>query len=198
MGKLSGLTKYRTTDLFLWALILCLFETLIVKAGTTLFASQPYTVSLVPALVAIVYMRWGAYGTFQAFLGGIVLCLASGCGLEVKQVAVYAVGNLFSALVLPILKKRGKKIRDSWLMSAIFASAVALLMQVGRAVVSLVLGDMLSAVIGFIATDVLSGVFAVVLVLIARRMDGVFESQVSYLIRVQEAEKEARREGEGY
>jgi energy-converting hydrogenase Eha subunit A len=194
----SGLAKYRATDLFIWALILCLFETLIVKAGTTLFASQPYTVSLVPAVVAIVYMRWGVYGMVHAFLGGLILCLASGFGLEVKQGAVYAVGNLLSATVLLWLKGREKKIRDSWLLSAIFASAVAFLMQAGRAVVSLILGDTPSGAVSFVATDVLSGVFALVLVLIARRMDGVFEKQVSYLLRVQEAEKEARREDEGY
>ena len=198
MSVRSGLAKYRATDLFIWALILCLFETLIVKAGTTLFASQPYTVSLVPAVVAIVYMRWGVYGMVHAFLGGLILCLASGFGLEVKQGAVYAVGNLLSATVLLWLKGREKKIRDSWLLSAIFASAVAFLMQAGRAVVSLILGDTPSGAVSFVATDVLSGVFALVLVLIARRMDGVFEKQVSYLLRVQEAEKEARREDEGY
>ena len=198
MSVRSGLAKYRATDLFIWALILCLFETLIVKAGTTLFASQPYTVSLVPAVVAIVYMRWGVYGMVHAFLGGLILCLASGFGLEVKRCAVYAVGNLLSAIVLLWLKGREKKIRDSWLLSAIFASAVAFLMQAGRAVVSLILGDTPSGAVSFVATDVLSGVFALVLVLIARRMDGVFEKQVSYLLRVQEAEKEARREDEGY
>ena len=198
MSVRSGLAKYRATDLFIWALILCLFETLIVKAGTTLFASQPYTVSLVPAVVAIVYMRWGVYGMVHAFLGGLILCLASGLGFEVKQGAVYAVGNLLSATVLLWLKGREKKIRDSWLLSAIFASAVAFLMQAGRAVVSLILGDTPSGAVSFVATDVLSGVFALVLVLIARRMDGVFEKQVSYLLRVQEAEKEARREDEGY
>ena len=198
MSVRSGLAKYRATDLFIWALILCLFETLIVKAGTTLFASQPYTVSLVPAVVAIVYMRWGVYGMVHAFLGGLILCLASGFGLEVKRCAVYAVGNLLSAIVLLWLKGREKKIRDSWLLSAIFASVVAFLMQAGRAVVSLILGDTPSGAVSFVATDVLSGVFALVLVLIARRMDGVFEKQVSYLLRVQEAEKEARREDEGY
>ncbi len=196
MGERSSLAKYRATDLFIWALILCLFETLIIKAGTTIFASQPYTVSLVPAIVALVYMRWGGFGALHAFLGGIVLCLASGSGLEVKQCAVYAVGNLLSALVLLALKGGKKKIRDSWVLSASFALAVALLMQVGRALVSLALGEVFSAAISFVVTDMLSGVFAIILVLIARKMDGVFESQISYLIRVQEAEKEAH--GEGY
>lgn len=202
MGERSGLAKYRATDLFIWTLLLCLFETLIVKAGTTLFASQPYTVSLVPAIVAIVYMRWGGFGAILAFLGGIVLCftgsLGGSLGFELKQYTVYAVGNLFSILVLPVMKGRKKRIRDNVFLSAVFASAVALLMQVGRAVVSLILGDVISGAISFITTDVLSGVFAIILVLIARRMDGVFESQVSYLIRLKEAEKEARHEGEGY
>lgn len=198
MGERSGLAKYRATDLFIWALLLCLFETLIVKAGTTLFSSQPYTVSLVPAIVAIVYMRWGGFGAILAFFGGIVLCLATGLGLELKHCTVYAVGNLFSILVLPVVKGRKKRIRDNFFLSAVFASVVAFLMQVGRAVVSLILGDVISGAISFVSTDVLSGVFAIILVLIARRMDGVFESQVSYLIRMQEAEKEAHHEGEGY
>ena len=198
MSEYSSLKKYRMTDLFIWGLILCVFETVVLKAGTSLFPSQPYTVSLVPAVVAIVYMRWGLYGMAHAFLGGVVICLASGLETGLKQVAVYAFGNLLSAIVLLWLKGREKDIRDSVLLSAIFASAVALLMQVGRGVVSLILGDTISWAISFVATDVLSGVFAIILVLIARKMDGVFERQISYLLRVQEAEKEARSEGEGY
>ena len=194
MGKSSSLAKYRATDLFFWGLILCVFETLILKAGTVLFPSQPYTVSLVPALVAIVYMRWGVFGMVHAFLGGLVICLAGGLTLSLKQVAVYSLGNLLSAIGLIWLKGREKKIRDSWFLSMVFASAVALLMQVGRAAVSLALGDTISGAISFVVTDALSGVFAIVLVLIARRMDGLFERQVSYLLRLQEAEKEAARE----
>ncbi len=198
MGEYSSLSKYRTTDLFIWGLILCVFETLILKAGTSLFPAQPYTVSLVPAVVAIVYMRWGLYGMAHAFLGGVVICLASGLEAGLRQVAVYAFGNLLSAVVVLWLKGREKDIRDSVFLSAMFAAIVALLMQVGRGVVSLVLGDTISGAVGFIATDVLSGVFAIILVLIARKMDGVFERQISYLLRVQEAEKEARHEREGY
>ena len=117
MGKSSSLAKYRATDLFIWGLILCVFETLIIKAGTVLFPAQPYTVSLVSAVVAIVYMRWGFYGMVHAFLGGLVVCLAGGLTQGLRQLAVYTLGNLLSAIGLIWLKGREKKIRDSWFLS---------------------------------------------------------------------------------
>ena len=45
-------------------------------------------------------------------------------------------------------------------------------------------------IVSFIATDIISTLFAVIIVWIARKLDGVFEDQMSYLVRVNNEEKD--------
>ena len=54
MGRESGLRRYQSMDLMIWTVMLFLFETIVVKAGTVWFRSQPWTLSLVPALTSVV------------------------------------------------------------------------------------------------------------------------------------------------
>ena len=194
MGRDSGLRRYQSMDLLIWTILLFVFETIVVKAGTVWFRSQPWTLSLVPALTTIVYMRWGLYGVFYSALGGVAICFASKA--EAVQYVVYILGNLFSSASLLMVKKMGKeKIRSSVFFSLLDATSVFLLMAIGRGLVSLILGKGLGALIDFLATDILSWVFALVIVWIARRLDGVFEDQISYLVRLKsDEEKEKGRE----
>lgn len=57
--------------------------------------------------------------------------------------------------------------------------------QIGRWLVGLVLGGNVSDIVRLVTTDSLSLIFAVLTVLIARRIDGLFEDQVAYLLRTQ-------------
>ena len=197
MGRDSGLRRYQSIDLLIWTVLLFVFETIVVKAGTVWFRSQPWTLSLVPALTTIVYMRWGLYGVFYSALGGVAICFASKA--DTVQYVVYILGNLFSSASLLMVKKMGKeKIRSSVFFSLLYATVVFLLMAVGRGVVSLILGKGFGALIDFLTTDILSWVFALVIVWIARRLDGVFEDQISYLVRLksdEEKEKGGKDEG---
>ena len=197
MGRDSGLRRYQSMDLLIWTVLLFVFETIVVKAGTVWFRSQPWTLSLVPALTTIVYMRWGLYGVFYSALGGVAICFASKA--DTVQYVVYILGNLFSSASLLMVKKMGKeKIRSSVFFSLLYATVVFLLMAVGRGVVSLILGKGFGALIDFLTTDILSWVFALVIVWIARRLDGVFEDQISYLVRLKsDEEKEQGGKDEG-
>lgn len=185
----SGVKKYQGIDLMIWVILLFVFEFLTVKAGSVWFSSQPWSLSIVPALTAIVYMRWGAYGILYAFLGGIAVSFASDANS--MQYVIYSFGNLLSALLLLMFRTVGKAgVRDKTSLSVIFALLTALLMQTGRGIVSVILGYDAGGIIGFISTDILSTAFSVLIVLITRRLDGVFEDQISYLIRVNNEEKE--------
>ena len=60
------------------------------------------------------------------------------------------------------------------------------------------LGKGFGALVDFLTTDILSWVFALVVVWIARRLDGVFEDQISHLVRLksdEEKEKGGKDEG---
>jgi len=183
------LKQYRNLDLFLFAVMLLLFEWIIQSAASRWFPGQPYTVSLVGAITAIVLMRWGPYAAIHAALGGWIYCAVSSA--EPRHYLIYIAGNLFALLSLILLKVFGhQKIRDSALLSLVFAEATLLFMQLGRAVIALILGSELSACLAFFTTDALSGLFTVVLVWITRRLDGIFENQKSYLLRIHQEQKE--------
>ena len=93
----STIRRYQSVDLMIWSILLLVFEFIVVKAGSVWFRNQLWTLSIVPALVAIVYMRWGAFGIFYSALGGIALCFASGASTQ--QYLIYTLGNMFSIVL---------------------------------------------------------------------------------------------------
>ncbi len=177
--------QYRTVDLVIWAVILCVFEALAAVAAKNWFPLQLFSLSPTFAVLAIVTMRWGPFAAVHAVVGGAAFCIASGA--EPKQFAVYCVGNCFSLLVLFAFKFWGKeKIRASGLFTALFTVAVFCFAQIGRWFVGLFFGGTFSSIIDYFVTDPISLLFAVIVVLIARNVDGLFEDQLSYLVRTQD------------
>ena len=191
MKRQLTLAQYRGVDLTLFALILGVCEYTVTRAANVWFPGQLYTVSLTAAVCAIVLMRWGPWAGLHALLGGLVFCVASeGSG---TQLVIYMVGNLGSLLTLPLLAGGGKeKIRSDKLFTVLFALAVVLSMQLGRALTALLLGAELSSCVGFFTTDTLSDLFAMVVVSLAGRLDGIFEDQKTYLRRLRAQEKKEK------
>ena len=189
MKRQLSFQQYRAIDLAMLAALLCVTETLIVKAATWWFADQLYTVSVVGALTAIVLMRWGPWAAIHAVLGGAVFCLASHGNM--RQLLVYCLGNLFSLLALVPLKfLGGERIRLDSILSVCFGVCTLLLMQLGRALTALVLGTDFQTCLGFFTTDALSLLFTGLIIWIARRLDGIFENQRHYLLRIHNTEEE--------
>ncbi len=192
MEKQRTLKQYRTIDLSLFAIMLVVFEYVITHAAKFWFPAQPYTVSLAAVITAIVYMRWGAWGGIHAVLAGIVFCVFSGASGQ--QYIIYCIGNLLSLAAVLILRFAGKeKVRTGWL-SLIFPLIVLPLMQIGRAVTAIALGASPLSVTGFFTTDSLSYLFTFVIIWIARRLDGIYEDQKHYLLRIH-AKQESREGG---
>lgn len=188
MKRQISLKEYRRIDLALWAVILVVFEAIIIKASNSWFYDQPFTVSLAAAITSIVYMRWGVWGGFHAALSGFAFCLFSGG--TVNQFMIYTAGNLFSLLAVLFLKKLGKeKVRTGQFLHLIFPALVLVLMQMGRAVMAVLLGANPAGILGFFTTDSLSMLFTLVIIWIVRRLDGVYEDQKHYLLRMQEENK---------
>ncbi len=179
--------QYRAIDLTLLGLALAIFEFLIVQAANWWFPGQPFTVSLAAAMASIVYMRWGAWGAIHAVEAGLVFCLFSGA--TGKQFVIYCAGNLFSVLAVLLLRAAGKERVRTGNLALVFPLLVQVLMQAGRAAVALALGAGPGGVAGFFTTDSLSLLFTFVIIWIARKLDGVYEDQKHYLLRVHDAER---------
>jgi hypothetical protein len=188
MKRQFSFSQYRGIDLTLFALILCVSEALIAKAARFWFPDQLYTVSVVGALTAIVLMRWGPWAAIHAVLGGAVYCLVSRG--SARQLLIYCVGNLFSLLsLLPLRALGGERIRTDGVLSVCFGLFTLLMMQLGRALCALLLGAAVRDCLGFFTTDALSLLFTGLLLWIARRLDGIFENQKHYLLRIHKEEE---------
>ena len=191
MQKRRTVKQYRALDLAMFALMLTVAETLAVTAARRWFPNEPYTVSVTPAITTIVMMRWGPWAGLHAALGGVLFCLTSGAGM--KHYVIYGLGNLLSLAALGYLRfATPEGIRQSAWKSLTLALMATLLMQLGRALIAVVLGSAPAAALGFFTTDVITLLFTLVLIWIARRLDGIFEEQNHYLLRLRQQENEER------
>lgn len=183
--------QYRAMDLFIFTALLCIGETLIALGATRWFPKELWTLSLAPAVTAIVMVRWGGFAAIPAVLGAVAFCAASGA--SIAQYAIYMVGNLLSMALLPLVKKQGwKRLKDQVLLALLYGALSALAMQLGRALTALALGNGLAMMLPFFTTDVLSTLFAALIVWIARRLDGILEEQKHYLRRIAEEQEKER------
>lgn len=190
-----SISQYRIIDLIILAAVTFIFETLATTAATTWFPGQLYTVSPTLTVVCIVMMRWNGFAAIHAAVGGMIFAIASG-GTQ-QQILIYCVGNCFALLALLLFKFIGKeKIREKFYLTMLFTFTAYVGAQVGRWIIAMIFGSPAEILITFLTTDCISLLFMLVVTLIARKVDGLFEDQKHYLIR-QEKERK-RQEAEDY
>lgn len=196
-SRLISIRQYCLTDLFLFAAILLVFE-LILHFAYQRFGGGPLTFTFSPLvpIVLIVMMRWGWPCVFYALGDGLLYCLLNlkSANFSGNWFAIYIIGNAFIMLLLLMTRFMGKeKIRKKWYFSALFLLAGWVAVLVGRTVVAVCFGY------GFVPTlisqllDVMSLVVGLVIILIVRRLEGMFEDQRHYLRRLDDERKEKQR-----
>lgn len=193
MNRQITFEQYRSIDLTILAVVLGFCQFMIHMASTLWFPDQLYVVSPVAAMTALVMMRWNGWAAVHAAIGGVLYAVLAGG--DFKQILIYGAGNLLGLGAMVMFKYPGKeRIRKDALMAMIFGLLTQILMQLGRAAVALVFGYPAEALLGFITTDILSGLFTLVIVWIVRRIEGLFEDQKNYLLRIQREQKVERGE----
>ncbi len=193
MNRQISFAQYRTIDLTIMAVLMAISQAVITIASSTIYADQLYIVSTVGVVTALVMMRWNGWAAIHAVLGGaLVTAMAGGTW---QQYLIFCGGNLVSLLAMVLFKLLGKeKIRQDALKTMFFAFCAQLLMQLGRAGVAYLLGYPAAACIGFITTDALSILFTVCILWVTRRIEGLFEDQKNYLLRIQKEQQVERGE----
>ena len=195
---MSNLTfkQYRNIDLSIFAVLTILSEGITTLATGRWFAAQPVAISTTFVFICIMMMRWGGFAAISAVVGGLVFCIASGA--EIQQIVIYCVGNCFALLAMLWFKVFKKdEIRLDFFKLVIFVLSAYISMQLGRWLISLCFGGKLWNLVGYLAVDVISLLFAVVLMLILRKQDGMIEDQKAYLFRL-DRQKREEREAELY
>ncbi len=193
MKKQITVEQYRGIDLTILLVVQVVCQVLIHFAANRWFADQLFVVSPVAVMTALVMMRWGGYAAIHAVVGGLIFTALAGGNAQ--QGLIYGVGNGLSLLTLLMFVFFDKeRIRKSGFLSLMLALCIQVLMWLGRAAMAAVLGYNLEACLGFITTDVLSGLFTLVIIWAARRVDGLFEDQKNYLLRIHRQQEAEGRE----
>ncbi len=176
--------QYRTIDIFILVALTIIFEAIATMATAKWFALQPVAVSIGLALVCMVMMRWGFPAAFPAFASGFTFCVLSGATMQ--QFAIYCIGNIFALLGMVWFKVFGKEgIRKSMLKITLFVSTAYLGMVLGRGTIAMLFGDSWGAFVTFATTDIMTLVFAVLVIILFRKTEGMLEDQKAYLLRME-------------
>ena len=182
--------QYRNIDVGILCGVTAVFEAIATLATSKWFAGQPMAISITLALILIAMHRWGPYAAMVAVVGGAVFCITSSASPQ--HFLIYCIGNLFALSSLLYFKLFGKEsVRGSFLKTLLYASSAYVMTAVGRFLVSLIFGGGFSDLVGFLASDILSLLFAVVILSVLKGMDGLIEDQKAYLFRL---ERERQRD----
>ena len=185
--------QYRNVDLFIFSLITAIGEGIATFATSRWFVGQPMAISITLAMILIAMHRWSGFAAVIAVVGGATFCLASTASPE--QFLIYCGGNVFALVSLIFLNLLTKsRVRESFLLTLAFSSISYVAMALGRWLISLPFGAGFPELVGFLVSDVLSLLFAVLILWSCRSVDGLIEDQKAYLLRL---ERERKKEAYG-
>lgn len=190
--------QYRRIDLTILCLLTAVFETLAAFATNLWFGAQPMAVSITLALTCITMMRWNYLGVLPSLIGSLAFCLATSYivpSTQMQQFIIHCVGSLFCVAAYPLLKKLGKeKVRLNLFKRILFVGATYVSVIFGRWLVSLIFEPTVETLLPLLLTDLLSLLFAVFVVSIAKNVDGLIEDQKAYLFRLERERKEKQEQ----
>ena len=180
--------QYRAIDLVLFIGMYALCEYLAIKAATVWF-DEPYSISIMLAMLVIVMMRWDRYCLIHAIVYAFLFVSFHRGSLT--QYLVYLIGNLGFMITLIYMRKVTKeKIAASFFGSLTYLLVAFLTMEVFRGLASmLIAGSDVRVITEFILTDMLSLVFAILVIIVVRRVDGLFVDQKKYLLELNSQEE---------
>ncbi len=190
MNKQLTVKQYVIIDLVIFAILLCALE-IASKVALNFFRREAFAISVILPIILIAMMRHGIKALPLAALGGLVYSALNGAEPEVY--IVYILGNCFVGVnVLWFKYVEKEKIREKIWLIILYVITGYILKNLGKGVVAYIMGftHFAANTVRYLTTDALSAVMTVIVILIARRQDGVFEDQMAYLIRQAEMEED--------
>lgn len=191
--------KYRQLDITIFTVIYAILEALIVYGSNKWFTHQFYTLSLSVTVVAIVMVRWGGFAAIPALVGvGVSLLsnLAAGNQVTYQTAIIYTGGSLSMLLGLLYIKLVKKERLSNRKSLACYGLVIVmyLLTIVFRTLISMCFGFGFSIIVNFNFAECLTLLFALIAVFVARRQEGLFVDQKTYLLELEKKREKERAE----
>lgn len=188
--------QYKLVDVLLFIVIMSALEAVNVFAIKRWFPDMLFSVSLMFTVSLIVLVRWNFLAAIFPVLHGILYCafLSVFQPVGYELYIIYAVGNSFLLLSWFIFRLIPKqKLFSKWYLTLIYPAVAFVLVLFGRTLVAMCFGTGFTEALGsYFFTESLNIVFAIIALLILRRVEGMLEDQKSYLKRVARERDEAQ------
>ena len=186
--------QYRTLDLTIFTVLYAIIETLIVIGSNKWFSHQFYTLSLSVTVVGIVMVRWGGFAIVPCLVGSAVYLIfhaAAGSSVTYQTVIIYlgsSLSMLLGLFYIKLVKKERLADRKSLACYGL-AIVLYLLTIVFRTLISMCFGYGFSIIVNYNFAECLTLLFALVAIFIARRQEGLFIDQKTYLLELEKKRK---------
>lgn len=176
--------------------IMAALEAVNVFAIKQWFPDMLFAVSLMFTVSLIVLVRWNFLAAIFPVLHGVLYCafLSVFQTVGYEEYIIYSVGNSFLLLSWFLFKLIPKeKLFSKWYLTLIYPAVAFVLVLFGRTFAAMCFGTGFVEAIGsYFFTESLNIVFAIIALLILRRVDGMLEDQKTYLKRVARQREEAK------
>ena len=196
-SRLISVQQYRTTDLFIFAVIVVIFD-LLMHYTPMLFSGEIiFSFCLTVPITLLVMMRWGWCSVFFAIGDALLLTVLNNPSVW-QSYLCYGVGNASLMLLLIVVKYIGKKrIASTWYFTSLFVVCGWVLQNLTITIMNAICGfpfvSYLGSNFGFGITGLLSLAMGLVITLVMRKLDGMYEDQMEYLKRLKGEREEKQR-----
>lgn len=198
-SRLISLRQYRLTDLFLFGVILVIYDALAYLALQKFMGALGlFMFTMTVPITVMVMMRWGWPSVFFAVADGALYNFFIGLlngGASWKSYVCLCVGNAAMMLMLIPLKLIGKqKVAEKWYFSALFVIFAWILDVVGISAMEAAFGNYFVYCFlnnaGINPTGLLALTVGLLVIMVFRKFDGMFEDQKHYLLRLDKERRE--------
>lgn len=201
-SKLISIKQYRLGDLFVFTLIAAIAELVCYYSRFWFPGAAYYTLNLMLPVITLVMVRWGWPGIILAVAEGALGCAIRGSGWE--SYIIFMVSNAAIAIELLVLKLIGaERLQKRWYWAFLVVLSGWVAVNFTRTCIyAAFYGDFLVSLatwFGLFEGGLLALVMGELIILICRRLDGMFENQKRYLLRLKkerDEEQRLREEGE--
>ena len=196
-SRLISVKQYKTTDLVIFAVILIIFDLLAHYASILFSGNVIYSFCLTVPITLLIMIRWGWCSVFFAVGDALLLTIVNNPAIW-QSYLCYGVGNASLMLLLIAVKLVGKKrIASKWYFTSLFFVSGWVLQNLTITIMNAICGfpfvAYLSLNFGFGITGVLSLAMGLVITLVLRKLDGMYEDQIEYLKRLKGEREEKQR-----
>ena len=190
----------------MWLAIMLIAEFITCFAANKWFPIDSFAVSLTFPVILIVAMRWGWFSAIHAVVGAVATCVFSqmsgGQAISVERVVISLVGNVSLLTAIPLFtllgkgdKKAGRKVvKEKWLFTVAYVAILYAISNIAFAATDAIFtyNNFFILLARYFVYNLITLVFALIIVVSVRRPDGLFEDQKTYLLRVEKEREEKK------